>query len=91
MVQNSCVKNTLSGAQKGLFTHQLKLAPPAESLPDARIPPESAQGRDVQLEGGGLHRQPRLVLEGHQEHPMLLIFRILPGNAKLISCINKNP
>lgn len=75
----------------GLRTHQLELAPPAESLPDAGVPPESAERRDVQLEGGRLHGQPRLVLEGQEEHAVLLILRILPWNAKLVSCIDKNP
>lgn len=72
-------------------THQLELAPAAESLPDARVPPESAQSRDVQLEGGGLHGQPCLVLKGQEEHPVLLIFRKLPRDAQLVSCINQDP
>lgn len=76
---------------EGRRTHQLELAPPAESLPDAGVPPESAQSGDVQLEGGGLHRQPRLVLKGQEEHAVLLIFRILPRNAKLVPCIDKHP
>lgn len=77
-------------SREGL-THQLELAPAAERLPDAGVPPERAQGGHVQLEGGGVHRQPCLVLESHEEHPVLLIFRVLPRDAKLVSCINQNP
>lgn len=76
--------------RRGL-THQLELAPAAERLPDARVPPERAQGGHVQLEGGGVHGQPCLVLESHEEHPVLLIFRVLPGDTELVSCIDQNP
>ena len=75
----------------GGLTHQLELAPPAKSLPDAGVPPESAQGGDVQLEGGRLHGQPRLVLKGQEKHAVLLIFRILPRDAQLVSRIHEDP
>lgn len=76
--------------RRGL-THQLELAPAAERLPDAGVPPERAQGRHVELEGGGVHGQPCLVLESHEEHAVLLILRVLPGDTELVSCIDQNP
>lgn len=78
-----------SGSQR--LPHQLELASAAEGFSDPGVSPECAQGWHVELEGGRLHRQPCLVLEGHQKHPMLLILRVLPGNAKLVPCIYKHP
>lgn len=76
--------------RRGL-THQLELAPATERLPDAGVPPERTQGGHVELEGGGVHGQPCLVLESHEEHAVLLILRVLPGDTELVSCIDQNP
>ena len=76
--------------RRGL-THQLELAPAAERLPDAGVPPERAQGGHVELEGGGVHWQPCLALESHEDHAMLLILRVLPGDPELVSRIDQNP
>lgn len=72
-------------------THQLILAAPAEGFLDSRIPPESTQGRDVELEGGRLDGHPSFVLKGHQKHPVLLILRVLPRDPQLVPCVNQNP
>lgn len=77
------------GSQR--LPYQLELASAAEGFPDPRVSPECAQGWHVELEGGRLHRQPCLVLEGHQKHPVLLVLRVLPGNAKLVPSVHKYP
>lgn len=71
--------------------HQLELASAAEGFPDPGVSPECAQGWHIKLEGGRLHRQPCFVLEGHQKHPVLLVLRVLPGNAKLVPRVHKHP
>lgn len=77
------------GSQR--LPHQLELASAAEGFPDPGVSPECAQGWNVELEGGRLHRQPCLVLEGHQKHPVLLVLRVLPGNAELVPSVYKHP
>lgn len=72
-------------------THQLILAPAAESFLDSRISPQRAQCRYVQLEGGRFHRHPSFVFKSHQKHSMLLILCVLPRDPQFVPCINQNP
>lgn len=72
-------------------THQLEFAPAPVGLLDARVTPECLEGRYIQLESTGLHRHPCLVLERHNKHAMLLIFRVLPGYLELVPGIHQHP
>lgn len=73
------------------YTHQLKLTPSAVGFLDATIIPECLQGWDVQLKGAGFDRHACFVFEGHNKHAMLLVLRVLPGNAKFVSGIHQYP
>lgn len=72
-------------------THQLELAAASVGCLDARVAPEGTQGGHVQLEGARLHGNARLALKRHHEHAVLLVLRVLPGDAQLVPRVHQHP